>query len=728
MKIKNRIYLTSVLIIAAISIMFALESYKLRSEIFDVVRNKDMEMLKGFYKTLNARTKSALAANKDRLMSTPGLLEAVSAKDKDLIDKLVRPNYNSLSSEYGKDTSDIRIISKGGTILFSGKSPKLIGREFSSLHTHLFENVKSIEDHHGYLLCPYNFSINSLTIVKDGDKRVGLIEQAVEISFFAKKLKMITGYDTIVTLDHINNATYRDYIKVFGKWIVAFSSNRDFSDSLFTSNQGETNLPNIFKNNDKYYSTTPPMPFEDIHGEVKGSIYFTKDVTSEYLSMKKEIVSSTLKTSALVIAIIIFLRLVSGKIIRKLERDISQKSSELKASEYKYKSYVNNSPNAVFVFNDSMNFVEANINATKFTGFSQSELLSMSVSDLCLNNDTDKHEFFFRSLMNTGNSEDIMKISTKEGSNIDLYVRSCKISQGRYLCTAIDVSRQVRMEERLKELNRELEGVNRNLEIRINEEVERNRNHELKLAEQRQFLDMSDMMKAVAHKWRQPLNALGLYIQDISESLNLSDDDKREIEDFEEVAMKLVNDMSMTIDDFTLFSQSKPSKSEFEIVKEIRDTFQLISINLAYKDITASFSCSNTEACDGVCKDELVALYGSVSEFRQVIQQVVTNAIDAIEDYKKNRTDFRGEISVKMVCRNNNFTIKIEDNAAGVPEEDLYKIFNPYYSGREDSGKSGMGLYIVKRTVENSFRGEVSAFNSDKGGLGLNLVIPVIIH
>ena len=70
-------------------------------------------------------------------------------------------------------------------------------------------------------------------------------------------------------------------------------------------------------------------------------------------------------------------------------------------------------------------------------------------------------------------------------------------------------------------------------------------------------------------------------------------------------------------------------------------------------------------------------------------------------------------IEIKFLKENNKITITIQDNAGGVKEESLEKLFDPYYTTK--STGTGTGLYMVKLVIKNSLQGDLKINNSEKG-------------
>eukprot|EP01029_Cantina_marsupialis_P001026 TRINITY_DN10832_c0_g1_i1.p1 TRINITY_DN10832_c0_g1~~TRINITY_DN10832_c0_g1_i1.p1 ORF type:complete len:110 (-),score=27.66 TRINITY_DN10832_c0_g1_i1:511-840(-) len=96
-------------------------------------------------------------------------------------------------------------------------------------------------------------------------------------------------------------------------------------------------------------------------------------------------------------------------------------------------------------------------------------------------------------------------------------------------------------------------------------------------------------------------------------------------------------------------------------------------------------------------------------ELTQVLMNLVTNAIQAFEERGIN--DRKLELNVYSKDDKNYLTFA--DNAGGIKEEDLEKVFDPYYTTKSEG--TGIGLYMVKLVVKNSFEGNLTIENSNIG-------------
>jgi signal transduction histidine kinase len=228
-----------------------------------------------------------------------------------------------------------------------------------------------------------------------------------------------------------------------------------------------------------------------------------------------------------------------------------------------------------------------------------------------------------------------------------------------------------------------------------------------KLSEKEQLLlhqgrqaAMGEMIGNIAHRWRQPLSALGLLIQQAPRTFERGDFDKKYLDDVVKKSMSLIHNMSSTIDDFRNFFKTDKEKVKFRVDAEVRRTLLLLEGSFAMHQIGIE-----VEATD----DPFI--FGYPNEFSQVLLNILINAKD--EFAKKTVDDPRVRIS--MSGRNGRTLVTIADNAGGIPEAIMGKIFDPYFTTKQPQSGTGVGLFMSKTIIEKNMGGSLSVRNRDAG-------------
>ncbi|MBF0473112.1 MAG: PAS domain S-box protein, partial [Nitrospirae bacterium] len=259
-----------------------------------------------------------------------------------------------------------------------------------------------------------------------------------------------------------------------------------------------------------------------------------------------------------------------------------------------------------------------------------------------------------------------------------------------------------------KQLDKQLKELNHTLEERVIEEIEKGRKKEQILIQQSKMASMGEMISAIAHQWRQPLNALGLIIQDIKEAFHANELDQQYIEKSIKDSMDQIKMMSNTIDDFRDFFRKSKQRAPFNIIKSIKFTQSIFSAQLKNNAITINNIYN---------EDEDIIVNGFFNEFNQVILNIMSNAKDAIVEARVKGIlgPEGGQIIIRALKEDDRAVLKIGNNGGPIPENLLDTIFEPYFTTKEEGKGTGIGLYMAKSIIEQSMNGKIFVENMGYG-------------
>ena len=255
-----------------------------------------------------------------------------------------------------------------------------------------------------------------------------------------------------------------------------------------------------------------------------------------------------------------------------------------------------------------------------------------------------------------------------------------------------------KMAQKIKNLIDEQKSLNKDLEKRVLAEVEKQRMQEKILIQQSKLASMGEMLGNIAHQWRQPLNALGLNIQNIEFLYYSNTLDKESLSKMVDNSKALTQSMSKTIDDFTNFYKPNKEKHLFNLDTTFEEVLSLFHIKIG------NYTIEITKEIN-LYKDVL----GFKNELIQVILNILLNAKDSFEENKIKNP----KIDIKTYQENNFGCISIKDNSTGIPKEYIDKIFEPYFTTKFNG--TGLGLYMSKVIVEQNMEGQLLVESSDKG-------------
>lgn len=253
----------------------------------------------------------------------------------------------------------------------------------------------------------------------------------------------------------------------------------------------------------------------------------------------------------------------------------------------------------------------------------------------------------------------------------------------------------------LRNLQKELQQQN----VQLKELMQKQKEQEHIMIEQSKMAAMGEMISAIAHQWRQPLNVLALYIQDIQGAYEADELDDTYVNKVVLNSMKQINYMSSTIDDFRNFFTPSKDKEKFSIIKQIDKTIDLVGPQLKSHHIEIKLEGDDCY------------MFGYPNEFQQIALNLINNAKDAIVELQEKDSDngVKGFISISGVKTERGFKVVVEDNGGGIDENIIDKIFEPYFTTKFPANGTGVGLYMVKEIIERHYSGSVSVSNATDG-------------
>lgn len=261
----------------------------------------------------------------------------------------------------------------------------------------------------------------------------------------------------------------------------------------------------------------------------------------------------------------------------------------------------------------------------------------------------------------------------------------------------------------LKLKTSELEYLNNTLDTRIKEEINNRKKQEQLLIQQSKLAEMGEMISMIAHQWRQPLSALSTIIQNIHLRYSLDKLDKEYLDKQRVLSNALTEKMSKTIEDFRNFFKPNKEKHAFSIKDAISQTIFLID---------DSFKSNSIKIEIQILDD--IKLFGFESELSQVLLNILTNSKDAF--LEKNIENPHILIKTKRI--ETHIKILISDNAGGINESIINKIFEPYFTTKDSYNGTGLGLYMSKIIIEQNMQGELKVRNIPQG-VEFTIYIPI---
>jgi signal transduction histidine kinase len=220
------------------------------------------------------------------------------------------------------------------------------------------------------------------------------------------------------------------------------------------------------------------------------------------------------------------------------------------------------------------------------------------------------------------------------------------------------------------------------------------------LIQQSKMAALGDMLQNIAHQWRQPLSVISTSASGIkmNRQFDIIDIDQ-ELKSIDKI-LESTKYLSNTIEVFRNFFKPSNTREFFDIGKSIDEAIFLANID------------SNPYYNIQIKKDyEKLDVNSFKNEFIQVILNIINNAKDALIQNISDNEDRL--IIIKLYQKQNNLVISIKDNAHGVNEKIIDKIFQPYFTTKHKSKGTGIGLFMSNEIITKHMKGKLIVKNSN---------------
>jgi PAS domain S-box-containing protein len=222
------------------------------------------------------------------------------------------------------------------------------------------------------------------------------------------------------------------------------------------------------------------------------------------------------------------------------------------------------------------------------------------------------------------------------------------------------------------------------------------RKKELMIIQQSKMATMGEMIGNITHQWKQPLSI----ISSSNGLLKMNQEFHNISQDKINLALEgigfAVENLNETIEDFSNFFNPNKKKELFYLERTFEKTFNLIN---------SQFKHNNIKLIQDI---QDIQYFGFENELLQTLINLIKNSKDELIKKDSNATKL---IFIRVYQEEMNIYIKIKDNANGINEEYIDKVFDQYFTTKEHEKGSGLGLYMSKQIIENHMNGKIEVKN-----------------
>ncbi len=219
------------------------------------------------------------------------------------------------------------------------------------------------------------------------------------------------------------------------------------------------------------------------------------------------------------------------------------------------------------------------------------------------------------------------------------------------------------------------------------------------IEKQSRLAAMGEMIDAVAHQWKQPLNAISMMVDMLRDDFKSSHVDDAYIDDLDETIHLQIDHMVNTLNEFRTFLRPSTKNEYFHINTVVQNVQILMKDELIAQNIHINLEIN-----------EDIETFGNKNEFKHLFINLINNSIDAFNE--KNILDRK--LDIRCYKENKNTYIEVEDNAGGIPKNIINHIFKPNVTTKQDGKGTGIGLYMSTQIV-NKNNGSINVHNTESG-------------
>jgi len=221
------------------------------------------------------------------------------------------------------------------------------------------------------------------------------------------------------------------------------------------------------------------------------------------------------------------------------------------------------------------------------------------------------------------------------------------------------------------------------------------------IEQQSRLAAMGEMIDAVAHQWKQPLNAISMMIDMLQDDFRTNDVNNEYIKDLDESVHLQIDHMVNTLNEFRNFLRPSTKNENFHINTVVQNIQVLMKDELITQNIHLHLDI-----------DQSIQIYGNKNEFKHLFINLINNSIDAFNEQHISGRN----IYIRCFKNNKQIIIEVEDNAGGIPVNIINHIFKPNVTTKAEGKGTGIGLYMTSQIVAKN-SGSIIVQNTQKGTL-----------
>ncbi len=214
---------------------------------------------------------------------------------------------------------------------------------------------------------------------------------------------------------------------------------------------------------------------------------------------------------------------------------------------------------------------------------------------------------------------------------------------------------------------------------------------------------VGEIAAAAAHEIRNPLSTVRGYMQLVARGQELTDKHRQYLEG----AIRELDRMNLLLDDLLHLSRpAKPGKAAIDLAAVVEGVLAPLSSQPEGPPVEVVFR-----------RQSVPLVHGNEHQLRQLVLNLVRNAVEAMPQGGRLSVDLAASPDMSVVV------LRVGDTGVGIPEEDLGRIFEPFFTSKEEG--TGLGL-VVSRQIVEAHGGHITVDSRPGEGTVFSVTLPVL--
>ena len=288
----------------------------------------------------------------------------------------------------------------------------------------------------------------------------------------------------------------------------------------------------------------------------------------------------------------------------------------------------------------------------------------------------------------------------------ELLLAAIKLSVDGYLLKPINIEQFATVLHKIVEninLKKENLRYKLSLEEKVNEQIKELILKDKLITQQSKMAAMGEIIDAVAHQWKQPLNIIGMKtdILDLYRNEAMMVEYKYVDECRNDIKLQ-INHLVDTLDEFRNFLRPNHDLKTIHLQSLLNSIKTLLKDELIRNTINLKIECAHH-----------LSIVANENDIKHLFINLIKNSMDEMENSKIEYN--QRVIHIECHSINDTVTLKVSDSGKGIPNEIIENIFTIHFTTKEKSGGTGIGLYMCKQIVQK-YNGTLVAYNSQNSG------------